>query len=574
MNLGIGSRLLLTALTVVVVLELVAAIALRSSLHQTVETQVTAELERHAASVRAAVIDLPGLDGPVGQKVVARIAAATATRVEIVRADGVLLADSSDQAHASDPLLRPEMQAALDPERRHGLARRGGRILAAIPFPYGDGAAVVRVSTSDGVIDAAQARVYRLLAIGAVVGVLIAIGMTVITTGLVRRQVRRLAASAGQVASGEARRIALDGAGDELHLLGTSFNQVAADGERALTALAAERALLASVLDSLTQGVIAVDRARRILLINPAARALLDLPGVPIGEALIDQVRVPALLDALEDGAGDRTAELTTAAGTRVLARVAPRRGGDGHILVLEDVTAIRRLETIRRDFVANASHELRTPVSVIRANAETLLAGAKDEPVIAARLIDGLGRNALRLSHLIVDLLDLSRIESGQLELERAPVAVGAAAADAAASVEELAGKRQVTVAVEVGGDLAIRGDASALDQILVNLIDNAVKYTAVGGHVWLRARRADDRVRIEVADDGPGVAPHQRERVFERFYRVDPGRSRELGGTGLGLAIVKHLVEAMGGKVGLDAHQPTGALFWVELPAAPARP
>jgi two-component system phosphate regulon sensor histidine kinase PhoR len=580
LNLGIGTRLLLTSLALLVALELVAAYALRAAMHRTVDEQVLAELERHAASVRAAVVDLPGLDGPAGHDIVERIATATATRVRIISAEGVVLASSTDEL-AGDPLTQPEMEGALDPVKRRGLARRGGRILVAVPFPYGDGLAVVRISAADDAIEAAQRRIYRLLAIGAVVGLVIAAGMTLLTTAQIRRQVRRLATSADRVASGGARRIALGGPGDELHRLGTSFNQVAAESERAMTALASERALLASVLDGLKQGVIAVDGARRIQVINPAARALLELPGVPIGEALIDHVRLPGLLDALEAG-GDRVAEVTTAAGARLVARVVPQRG-DGHIVVLEDVTAIRRLETIRRDFVANASHELRTPVSVITANAEMLLAGARDEPAIANRLLEGLSRNALRLSHLIKDLLDLSRIESGQLSLARAPVPAAEAAAAAVAAVDELARRRQVTIAVDVDEALAIRGDASALDQILVNLIDNAAKYTSSGGHVWVRARRVDDgdegaagepaagaQVRFEIADDGPGIAPQQRERIFERFYRVDPGRSRELGGTGLGLSIVKHLVEAMDGRIGVDAHAPTGALFWVELPAA----
>ena len=575
MNLGIGSRLLLTSLAVVIVLELVAAFTLRLALHRSVEQQLVAELARHAASVRAAVIDLPGLDGSAGHDIVERIARATDTHVRIISAEGALLASSTDEPLAGDPLAQPELRDALDPTLKRGLARRGGRILVAVPFPYGDGLAVVRISAADDAIEDVQRRIYRLLAIGAIIGVVIAGGMTLFTTTQIRGQVRRLAASADQVASGEARRIALAGAVDELHRLGTSFNQVVAESQEAMTALASERALLASVLDGLTQGVIAIDAARRIQVINPAARTLLELPGVPIGEALIDHVRLPGLLDAIEAG-GDRSTEVTTAGGLRVSVRVLPQRGGDGHIIVLDDVTAIRRLETIRRDFVANASHELRTPVSVIRANAETLLAGAKDDPDIAERLLNGMSRNALRLSHLVKDLLDLSRIESGQLQLARAPVPVAAAAAEAVASVDELARRRQVTIDVDIDDAHAIRGDASALDQILVNLIDNAAKYTSAGGHVWVRARRldgevaSDARVRIEIADDGPGIAPQQRERIFERFYRVDPGRSRELGGTGLGLSIVKHLVEAMGGRIGVDAHQPTGALFWVELPAA----
>jgi two-component system phosphate regulon sensor histidine kinase PhoR len=249
---------------------------------------------------------------------------------------------------------------------------------------------------------------------------------------------------------------------------------------------------------------------------------------------------------------------------------VHPQRDGAGCILVLEDVTDLRRLETVRRDFVANVSHELRTPVSVIRANAETLQAGAKDDPAFAGKLIDGLHRNAERLARIIADLLDLSRLEAGQYRIERAPVEVLPAAQQAVAALERNAAAKQVSLQIEVAPELRVTGDAKALDQILVNLIDNAIKYTPASGHVWVRARPLDGTVRIIVADDGPGIAPHHRERIFERFYRIDPGRSREVGGTGLGLSIVKHLVESMDGHVGVDGHEPSGTVFWIELPRA----
>ncbi|KAB2907847.1 MAG: HAMP domain-containing histidine kinase, partial [Kofleriaceae bacterium] len=153
---------------------------------------------------------------------------------------------------------------------------------------------------------------------------------------------------------------------------------------------------------------------------------------------------------------------------------------------------------------------------------------------------------------------------------IERTPIDVLPAAQQAVAALERNAAAKQVTVQVDVGEDVRVTADGKALDQILVNLIDNAIKYTAPAGHVWVRARPLDGRVRVVVADDGPGIAPHHRERIFERFYRVDAGRSREVGGTGLGLAIVKHLVESMGGTVGVDGNEPTGTVFWIELPRA----
>jgi two-component system phosphate regulon sensor histidine kinase PhoR len=239
-------------------------------------------------------------------------------------------------------------------------------------------------------------------------------------------------------------------------------------------------------------------------------------------------------------------------------------------VLLLEDVTAMRRLETVRRDFVANVSHELRTPVAVIRANAETLLAGAKDDPVMAGKLVDGLHRNAERLARILADLLDLSRLDAGQYRLELGNVPIRQVTEQSLSAVEPQAAHRNVAVKVDIPDGLAVRADSKALDHILVNLIDNGVKYGRPDGNVWVEARPDDSGVRIEVRDDGPGIADKHRTRVFERFYRADPSRSREAGGTGLGLSIVKHLVESMGGEVGVEPNLPHGSIFWLRLPRA----
>ncbi|HUQ01829.1 MAG TPA: ATP-binding protein [Kofleriaceae bacterium] len=568
MNLGIGSKLFLASVGVIVVVEATAAVVLRTEVRDTLHRTTEAELVRHAESARIGLEALPDLDGPKGQALAERFARATGTEVEVFDAEGKVLADTKPGG-VGDVLGLPEVRAALDPEIRGGSAHRGGRVLVARPFRYGDGLGVVRLAATRDALDRAYDQLWVLLMIGGAIGLAVALGMTLTATALIRRSLRQLATSAAQVAAGGARRITIEREG-EIGEVGDFINRMAADAERTVRALVHERALLGSVLDSMSQGVIALDEERRMTMVNPAAREMLELPGVPIGEAFIDQVRIPGLVKLVEQAPASGSGEITTASGVRIAARVHPQRDDVGCILVLENVTDLRRLETVRRDFVANVSHELRTPVSVIRANAETLLSGAKDDPVFGAKLIDGLHRNAERLARIIADLLDLSRLEAGHYRIDRTTVDVVAAAQQASSAVERDAAARPVTLQIEVAPEVRVVGDAKALDQILVNLIDNAIKYTPAGGHVWVRATSQGERVRIIVADDGPGIAPHHRERVFERFYRIDPGRSREVGGTGLGLSIVKHLVESMGGTVGVEGNEPSGTVFWIELPRA----
>jgi len=385
---------------------------------------------------------------------------------------------------------------------------------------------------------------------------------------ILRGTLRDLAKTTHDVARNESRRIVTSGpVDDEVHQLAEWINFLADDATRSRAALARERMLLAAVADGLTQGVIAVDGEHRIELLNDAARKMLGVTSSPLGEPLIDFVRVPELFDLL-DGDAAATAEVQLPNTPRALIRTARKWGGDGRVLLLEDVTAMRRLETVRRDFVANVSHELRTPVAVIRANAETLMAGAKDDPAIAGKLIEGLHRNSERLARILADLLDLSRLDAGQYRLELGCVPVAPVIEQALSAVEPQAAQRKVTVTVAIPDALAVRADPKALDHILVNLLDNGVKYGRPEGNVWVDAQPAGTDVRIEVRDDGPGIADKHRARVFERFYRADPSRSREAGGTGLGLSIVKHLVESMGGDVGVEPNTPQGSIFWLRLP------
>lgn len=425
---------------------------------------------------------------------------------------------------------------------------------------------IVRVESSELALLAEAAPLAAALAAFAT-----ALGTGWIVQSMMRKPLRELARSTQDVVRDTSRRLpqVMAVPDDEVRQLAEWVNFLADDAERSHRCLARERELLSTVAEGLTQGVIAVDADHRIELLNDAARTMLGVSSSPVGEPLIEFVRVPQVF-ALIDSDEAATAEVELQGGVRTLIRVAHKFGGEGRVLLLEDVTAMRRLETVRRDFVANVSHELRTPVSVIRANAETLLGGAKDDPAVASKLIDGLHRNAERLARILADLLDLSRLDAGQYRLELSTVPVRALADQSMTAVETQAAKRNVGVEIAIADTIAVKADPKALDQILVNLFDNAVKYTRPDGHVWVEARPEGETVRIEVRDDGPGIAAKHRERVFERFYRADPSRSREAGGTGLGLSIVKHLVESMDGEVGVEPNTPAGSIFWLRLPRA----
>lgn len=234
-----------------------------------------------------------------------------------------------------------------------------------------------------------------------------------------------------------------------------------------------------------------------------------------------------------------------------------------------QHITELRRLEQLQREFVANASHELRTPVSVIRANAETLLAGARHDEVMGPKLLEALDRNAERLVNILSDLLDLARLDAKQAALVVESLPVTKYVDHVVQTLEPLALRKAILIDAESvrSGDRVL-ADPSALDQILRNLLDNAIKYTPENGRILITSSSVDSQLEIRIQDNGPGIPEAYRSGLFQRFYRVDPGRSRDMGGTGLGLSIVKELSEAMDGCVGMKPALPTGSIFWVRLP------
>lgn len=350
-------------------------------------------------------------------------------------------------------------------------------------------------------------------------------------------------------------------------------------GEQALQQSDAQRTLLETVIAAMGEGVLVVGSSGRVLLANPRLRELFSAPAALEGRSLLEAVRHAEVVDAIESAvAGGGVAQvgdvtLGPAPERTLRFSVAPFPSRDeraGAVAVFRDVTEVRRIEAGRRDFVANASHELKTPLTAICGFAERL-ADAELPDANAKHAVEAIVGNAKRLGALVEDLLELSRIESGSVPLRTEPIAAGELVQRLLRELDPRLRAGELASEITIEGAGRVFADRSALEQVLANLLDNAIKYTPAGGRVAVQVRPAPEaRVRIEVEDSGLGIPRKDLPRIFERFYRVDPGRSRALGGTGLGLAIVKHQVQAMGGQVGVESQLGDGSRFWVDLPAA----
>lgn len=354
---------------------------------------------------------------------------------------------------------------------------------------------------------------------------------------------------------------------EEIGELATAVRRLAEEFAARINALESEDALLAALIDSLNEGVIAVNARQQVVRINAAGRRLLsardDVP-FPVDRLPRDRPLHVAIQDTLR---GSSTDLLELEIGGRLVSLTARPLAGGGAVMAFFDLTPVRRLETVRRDFVANVSHELKTPLTIIGGFAETL---ASDDPPAARRreFAEMIRSNARRMQRLVDDLLDLSRIESGGWIPNPVVVDARAIIADVAAQLRDAASTNDTSLRIEVDEDgSSVRADRTALRQILANLLENALRHAA-GGTVTVRTKRREAGVAVEVEDTGPGIPAEHLPRVFERFYRVDTGRARATGGTGLGLAIVKHLVEAHGGHVGADSAVGRGTTFRVYFP------
>jgi two-component system phosphate regulon sensor histidine kinase PhoR len=412
---------------------------------------------------------------------------------------------------------------------------------------------------------------------------LLAVGVAFATARMAASFVARAASDLTEVARGIAAgnlEIRAQGQGQgELGELGRALDQVAEELATTLTELTVERDRLRGVMAGMEEGVLLLDERGHIALINTALREMLLLGNDAVGKTQLEAVRhadLKELIDAARAGAEPVTGEIELGGlkPRRLLVRAAQLPGNEEQVFaVFVDVTEVRKLESMRRDFVANVSHELRTPVTAIRSAAETLQTAPPEDHDVQEMFIGIVARNAERLHDLVEDLLDLSRIESQKLKLALEPLDTRAVFEQVVSLFRERADRKHVELAPEGPAGLRVLADRRALEHVLTNLVDNAVKYCGEHSRVVLRSEEQGGELRLSVQDEGPGIEERHLPRLFERFYRVDAGRSRELGGTGLGLSIVKHLTEAMGGTVGVTSKPGSGTTFLVTLKKAEPR-
>jgi two-component system phosphate regulon sensor histidine kinase PhoR len=517
-----------------------------------------------------------------------RLGHATGTRLTVIDSDGLVLADSDhDPETMENHGQRPEVRAALSgsvgrAERRSATLGRPF-MYVSVPLPYDDRTLCVRAAVPVASLADTLALIDRQFLFGALAIAILGALASLLSLRAVSRALDDLSAGAARFAAGDlATRLPLPDSA-ELAELAEAMNTMAGELAARMATVVAQRNELTAVLGSMNEAVLAVDTDHRLVSINRAAGEMFGIePRAVAGRTLHEMVRnrdlqrfVDRALNAEEPQEGDVTLfdgeeRYLQAHGTR-LDDGAGRRLGV--LVVLYDMTRVRRLENLRREFVANVSHELRTPITSIRGFVETLLAGAIEDEDKGRHFLEIIDRQADRLGTIIEDLLSLSRLEQSPdaraIELRDTPLS-GILTAAAQGCAVKSAEKGIILEVAPVDSDLRARLDPALLEEAVVNLLDNAIAYSEPGATVHLAAGRTDGEVRIEVRDHGCGIAADHLPRLFERFYRVDKARSRKQGGTGLGLAIVKHIMSVHGGTVTVESVVGKGSTFRLLLPVS----
>jgi len=496
-------------------------------------------------------------------------------RFTVIEGDGKVIADSdSDPSGMDNHNQRPEVVQARaqgkGSNRRYSETIRTDMMYHAVLLSQPPGR-IVRVALPLTRIEEQVGQVYRTMFLAFAGIAVVAAAVMFLVAREITQPLREIRLLADWVAAGDFTRKASTRAPDEIGHVAAALNRMAEELSARLERLRAERAKLEAMISSMEEGVIPIDADGRIEGANAAARALFELRDAPQGLRLWEVIRLPGLEDASLKALRERTPVRDAfEVGSRVLSvRLSPVSDGQGVVLVAHDITEDRRYDTLRREFVANVSHELRTPLSVVQGYAETLLEGAWKDEKSAQEFLGIIDKNVRRLSSIVSDLLDLSKLESGGQVLDPRPLDVRLLAERVGDAFRPVAERKRQQLQVEVASNAGtVEADGTLLERALSNLVDNALKYTPEGGRVRVWGGSENGQTTLSVEDNGMGIPEADLPRIFERFYRVDKSRSRDLGGTGLGLSIVKHIIQLHGGIISVKSTVGGGSTFSVRLP------
>lgn len=545
--------------------------------------ELARSLEQRAQLVLAQVGDLPfdPASRAALDELAERAAREAAARVTLIAADGRVVADSDVAQRALNRLVnhadRPEVRAAR--ERGTGISRRHsesvGRELLYFAVVAPGGERVVRLAVPAHELSSGVGELRRAVWLAGGLGSLLAVALSFLIYGVIRTPLDRIRSTLVAVGAGDFSARVRWRADDEMGGLARAVDEMGEQLEGRLAKIAADREQLQAVLGGMVDGVLVLDARGRIALVNSGLRELFELPSQVEGRMPLEAIRNAEIDDVLRQALQADVPvlrEVQIESPQRRVLRIhavsfSTSEGERGVVAVFHDLTDVRRLETMRRDFVANASHEIRTPLTAIRGFTETVLSSELPR-ADADRYLRIVLDHSGRLARLVDDLLELSRIESGALNLELTAIDLGSIARDVLRQQETRFREGRIETGVHDDGAPLAQGDPHAVQQVLQNLLDNALKYTEPGGRVDVHVTSANGSVVVEVADSGIGIGAADQARIFERFYRVDKARSRERGGTGLGLAIVKHLVHEMGGEISVGSTPGVGSTFRFSLP------
>jgi len=520
------------------------------------------------------------------------VGAALGMRVTVVDSTGKVLGDSELEGealrdvenHANRPEIRAAVAQGVGKSVRYSTTVRTDMMYVALrvgdpQHPRG----VVRVSFPLTEITHTFARIRSLLLVGWMIGFSLTFVFGLVASRYIIQPLREMTERAQAMARGDFSRKISTRARDEVGLLASTLNQMAAQLEATISEITTKRSELEAILNAMSEGVMVTDARSRILLTNASLQQMLGLSEDGVGKTPLELIRHAELQklirQVLQENRlvrGEITLRGWVGGGEERIVAVngvplALDGGGQGVVAVFHDITELRRLEQVRKDFVANVSHELRTPLAVIRGYAETLLEGALRDRERARNFVEVIRKHVARMAQLVSDLLQLSKLESEEYAAPLQPIRLQQFLPPLLAGLREAMERKALSFTWTIPEDLPeVRADEEGLEQVFINLLDNAVKYTPEGGSITVKASVSGDEVLVEVRDTGIGISAKDLPRIFERFYRVDKARSRELGGTGLGLSIVKHTIQNYGGRIWVESEVGRGSTFYFTLPKA----
>jgi two-component system phosphate regulon sensor histidine kinase PhoR len=558
-----------------------------SSLHHFFMDQTAADLKTRAVLVgRQIAAYMAPLDEAAVDDICKEVGKDSSTRITVILPSGQVVGDSRETPRMMDNHAnRPEIAAAL--KGKTGMSRRYSKTLkqkmmyVAVPL-QGDDATfgVIRTSLPTTSIDRELRSIQLKIALGGFLIALIAAGISLLVSRRISRPIEEMKKGADHFADGDLTHRLAAPDSEELASLADALNQMAAQLDRRIKTIVSQHNELETVLASMLEGVIAVDNEERIIKMNAAAAEFFERDVEKCqGRDLHEVIRNSALQQFVRGSIASKVPEEDDIAlyhnGERTLRmQSSPLLDANkepiGTLVVFDDVTQLRRLEDMRRDFVANVSHEIKTPLTAIKGFVETLQQGSFDSSEESRRFLGIIQKHVDRLSSIVEDLLSLSRIEQED-QGQTIKIEAGSISEIFRSALQLCRPKaEEKNITITIGGDEQISADfdSSLIEQAIVNLLDNAIKYSEPDSTIHLKAHRNESEIRISVEDQGIGIAKKHLPRLFERFYRVDKARSRKMGGTGLGLAIVKHIAQAHGGQVTVDSTLGKGSTFTIHLP------